>query len=297
MDTRSDQMNQGENVDDPEVIRARIEETRANMSETVDHIQERLSPDHLKQQVQETVRDATIGRVEQMADTATRKARNWRSNMVETIKQNPVPAALAGFGLAWLFMAGTGDEEDVSTYYTTRGYSRSPGTYRYAGGEQYREADRLHEAQRKVGDTARHLQEEASQVTQQARDQAEQVAHQAQQQVEEWRDEAEYQMQRAKSGFQQMLVENPLAVGAAAIAIGAAVGLAIPNTEQENELMGQTRDRLVDQAQSTAQETMQKVRSVAEKATTAAEEEAMREAERQDLPKPSGRPLREDTQL
>ena len=297
MDTRSNQMNQGENVDDPEVIRARIEETRANMSETVDHIQERLSPDHLKQQVQETVRDATIGRVEQMADTATRKARNWRSNMVETIKHNPVPAALAGFGLAWLFMAGTGDDEDVNRYYTTPGYARSPGTYRYGGQEQYRESDRLHEAQRKAGDTVRHLQDEASQVTQQARDQAEQVAHQAQQHVEEWRDEAEYQIQRAKSGFEQMLVENPLAVGAAAIAIGAAVGLAIPNTAQENELMGETRDRLVDQAQSTAQETMDKVRTVAEKATTAAEEEALREAERQDLPKPSGTPLREETQF
>ena len=297
MDTRASQMSHSENVDDPEVIRNRIEETRANMSETVDHIQERLSPDHLKQQVQESVREATIGRVEQMADTATRKARNWRSNMVETVKQNPVPAALAGFGLAWLFMSGSGDEADVNRYYTTRGYSRSPGTYRYGGQEQYRESDRLHEAQRKVGDTARHLQEEAGQVTQQAREQAEQVAHQAQQQVEELRDEAQYQMQRAKSGFQQMLTENPLAVGAAAIAIGAAVGLALPTTEQENELMGETRDRLVDQAQSTAQETMQKVRSVAEKATTAAEEEAMREAERQDLPKPSGKPLREDTQL
>lgn len=292
MDTRANQMSLSQSTDDPELIRARIEQTRANMSETVDQIQEKLSPDHIKQQVQESVREATIGRVEQMADTATRKARNWRHNVVETVKQNPVPAALAGFGLAWLFMAGSGDEDERDRYGYTTGY-RSPETYRYSTRQPYQESGRLSEAQSRVSETARNIQEEAGEAAQEVRDRAEQFAHQAQQQAEEWREEAQYQVQRAKSGFEQMLTENPLAVGAAALAIGAALGMAFPTTEQENELMGETRDRLVERAQTTAQETMEKVKHVAEEATTAAQEEAKREAERQDLGKPAGQPFRE----
>lgn len=293
MDTRTDPMNLSE-TDDPDVIRARIEETRANMSETVDHIQDKLSPEHIKQQVQESVREATIGRVEQMANTATHKARNWRHNMVETVKQNPVPAALAGFGLAWLFMAGSNDEDERAGYaYTTRD-SRSPGTYSYAAQPPYQEeTGPLREAKGRVTETARHLQEEASEAAHEVRDQAGQLVHQAQQQAEEWREEAQYQVRRARSGFEQMLTENPLAVAAAAVALGAAVGMAVPGTQQENELMGETRDRLVERAQTTAQETMEKVKHVAEEATTAAKEEAKREAERQDLGKPSGQPFRE----
>src|SRR5205085_5658969 len=56
-------------------IRENIEQTRAQMSETIDELQERLSPSNLKEQVKEqvieqyeqvkeTVREATIGKVE-----------------------------------------------------------------------------------------------------------------------------------------------------------------------------------------------------------------------------------------
>ncbi|HZA36418.1 MAG TPA: hypothetical protein VE505_15885, partial [Vicinamibacterales bacterium] len=46
--------------------------------------------------------------------------------------------------------------------------------------------------------------------------------------------------------------ENPLAVGAVAMAVGAAVGLALPETRREQELMGDARDRMVDNAKSMA---------------------------------------------
>ena len=45
---------------------------------------------------------------------------------------------------------------------------------------------------------------------------------------------------------------NPLAVGAVAMAVGAAVGLALPETRREQELMGDARDRVVDNAKSMA---------------------------------------------
>lgn len=294
MATRADQMRRSQNVNDPAVIEARIEETRAEMTHTIDQIEEKLSPQRIKQQVQETVREETIGRVEKMADTATQKAKSLRSDIVETIKQNPVPAALAGFGLAWLFMAGNKDSQTERYYrYDARVYPYPQEGQRPQGVSE-RVSDRVSEVERKASETAHRVRDEARHTAQEVRDRAEQLTHEAQQQTEELRQEAEYQVRRARHGFQQMLEENPLAVGAAAVAIGAAIGMAIPSTRQEDELMGETRDRLVDRAETTAQQTMEKVKTVAEKATTAAEEEAKREAERQDLPKPGGQPLREN---
>src|SRR5688572_1026054 len=49
-----------------EQIRAEIEDTRAEMSQTINEIQERLSPENLMQQAKETVREATIGKAEKV---------------------------------------------------------------------------------------------------------------------------------------------------------------------------------------------------------------------------------------
>ena len=61
--------------------------------------------------------------------------------------------------------------------------------------------------------------------------------------------------------------ESPLALGAVAVALGTAIGLAVPATRRENEWMGETRDKLVDRAQSVAQDTMNQVQDVARKVT------------------------------
>ena len=62
------------------------------MSETVDAIQERLSPQNLKEQAKDRVKEATVGR-----------ARDARSGIVDTVRANPLPAALTGLG--WLLMS------------------------------------------------------------------------------------------------------------------------------------------------------------------------------------------------
>ncbi len=76
-----------------------------------------------------------------------------------------------------------------------------------------------------------------------------------------------------------MLRENPLTVGTLAVGVGAAIGLAIPETGKEHEVMGEARDTVVDKAQEKVQETQQKVQKVAEQAQSAAQQEA----ENQDL--------------
>jgi len=80
-----------------------------------------------------------------------------------------------------------------------------------------------------------------------------------------------------------MLHENPLAVGAASLALGAAIGLAIPETQRENQLLGEARDSVMDKTMGTAQDTMQKVGTIARKAEGAAEDAIKDEAHTQGL--------------
>ena len=75
------------------------------MSQTINELQERLSPQHLAQQARDSVREATVGRVQQLVgsagDTATqvaRRAQEAAGPMVEQMRERPVPIALAGAG-------------------------------------------------------------------------------------------------------------------------------------------------------------------------------------------------------
>ena len=72
-----------------------------------------------------------------------------------------------------------------------------------------------------------------------------------------------------QGGLSNAIQDNPLAVGATALAVGAAVGLIIPTSEKENELFGEARDQLVENAKTyateLASETIQSVQQGLEK--------------------------------
>ena len=68
-------------------IRAAIEQTRAEMSETVNAIQAQLSPEHLKDQAKERAREATVGRVQQVASRARETATRVREAAAGTAEE------------------------------------------------------------------------------------------------------------------------------------------------------------------------------------------------------------------
>ena len=264
-------------VDDVEATRVEIERTRADMSETVDAIQERLSPQNLKEQAKDKVKEATVGR-----------AREARSGVVETVRANPLPAALTGIGLGWLLMSARQQgsaqsryRDDAYRYRTpTLEYAREVDEYPVAPKYLPRDgADRsdsastgetIGRARDKVGETATHAQDKAGDLAGRAQDKAGDLGSRTKDRASRLGSQARQQASRASGGFQRMLNENPLTVGALGVGVGAAIGLAIPETSKEHEVMGEARDTVVEKAQEKAQEMQQSVQRVAEEAQGAA---------------------------
>lgn len=277
-----------ETSDNPNQIRGDIEGTRAQMGQTIDRIQERLSPQRLASEAKDTVREATIGKAEQVVSQATGTAKSAGRGFMAAIRENPIPAALAGIGLGWLFFKSREnmpDNQPSQPRYD--GYRVSGGGY---GGPAYRvpvdqgdQASATDRVRDKASQVTGQATDKASQMTSQVTDQAQQMASQAQDKAGQLAEQAQYQAQRARGWLERTWDENPLAMTGLALAAGAVVGMAIPETEPENRLMGQARETVVEKAQGVAQDTMQKAQSVAQQAADAAKDATKDAAQQQGL--------------
>jgi Protein of unknown function (DUF3618) len=219
-----------------DAIRHDIEHTRAQMSDTIDEIQERLNPKRLIDEAKETVRDATVGKVTGMMNNASRSA----GSLVDRIKENPVSAAMIGAG-AWWLLTKLPDHGRSSSYARNYGnFSSEVGQSSYRGDSGW--SGRTGESGG-IGDMARSATETVGGYTSRGREQVSQMANET------------------ERAFNRWIRENPLAVGAAAVAVGAVIGAAIPETQRERELVGDARDRLVGAAKDLATQKVEQVTS------------------------------------
>ena len=203
---------------------------------------------------------ATVGRAQEAG-----------SGIMETIRANPVPAALTGIGLTWLFASARRTQSSArpTSYYRGRTYDG----YDYDYPPPYDDTTTT-SGPSSAGEALGRTRDRVGETASRAQDRAGQVAGEAQDRVSRLGDQARYQAQRASGGFQRVLRESPLTVGALAVGAGAAIGLAVPQTRQEHEVMGEARDTLVEKAQEKAGEAQEKVQRIAEEAQSAAKGEA-----------------------
>jgi ElaB/YqjD/DUF883 family membrane-anchored ribosome-binding protein len=221
-------------------IRTEIARTREDMSETIDEIQDRLSPRNLVSQAKESVKEQTVGRVKKAARNVGESAselvdqtRGAASEVPSTVRENPWPALLIGCGTAWLLF-------DSSRRY--RASTESDYAYDYEGSGTMNEYE---------SSAARSAYNYGS------------AGYEPHTGRTGYQPRAGAQLRRASWRFQELMQRNPLVVGAVAAAVGVAVGLALPETERENRLMGEARDSLVERAQDAAQGAVQKAKQVA----------------------------------
>ncbi len=332
-----------------EEIRGDIQETRRDMSSKLDQLQERLSPQALKDQATETVRDTLTDGADSIMEYVRGNRSEISTSLVDSIRRNPIPAALVGVGIGWLLIESlnsdsnnaSGDryrpysdefyEEYVNDYsnYDNDNYGdRDSGRVyrnagRYSGSLDYSEGDggqnqfaqAAGNVQDKAGNVAEQAKDAAGNLIDNVQDTAQNLANRAQNAVQDaagsvqdtaqgltnraqsrtqvagnraqYRaqqmgrnmsdqanqvgNEAQYQAMRAQYRAQEAgqqaysaLTDNPLAFGGVALAVGAAVGLLLPATQREDQLIGEYRDELVDRGQNVAQEAAQRAQKVAE---------------------------------
>lgn len=301
-------------VEDTAAAREEIEHTRADMTSTIEAIQDRLDPEVLSEQAKDTahdvtdyaireakeaareitehavtqareavrdmtgqaklaLRDATIGKAQHMARTATDSAGGLRQTVVETIKANPMPAALVGLGLGWMLLNRPSGSS--SQPYSSR------SEYPYAPAGQHtveRVAGQAGQMVEQVQGTADQVIEQvqgtADQVIEQVQSTADQVVGQVQETGGQVVDQVQEQAARAQTFLQRQLDENPMIVGAVAVAIGGVLAGTVRSTPREDQLLGQTRDRLMGNAKELTEQTMEKVGRVVDEAQQAAKQEA-----------------------
>jgi hypothetical protein len=216
------------------------------------------------------VREATIGRVENLATQAGDVMNDTRDTLVETIRQNPIPAALAGIGLAWLLMNRSSSHRRQRDGWGSPDGGRAPGhdgdgrtrAARDEGGMSHAAGQVAHRAGEVVHQVGAAIGTAGSAVSGAARtaahsvegalgqgvDAAGHLAHQAHDLAGSVAHSASDQAWRAEHGVEAALRSHPLAMGAVAVAVGAAVGYALPRTHKEDELMGGIRDHLLHSA-------------------------------------------------
>jgi len=208
--------------DSPEVIRADIETTRVEMGGTLNELGDRLDPGRLMSQAKENVKDATIGRVEETA-------RGMSEMVMETVRRNPLPAALAGIGLLMLWRN------------RSEAGQSSGGT---------RLTDKVGEAASSVGE---NVSSAAGNVGQTVGDAASEVAYRGREAVG-----------TVGSQLDQFMQAGPLAVAAVAAGAGALVGALVPSTQVEREKLAEPAQKVAGSVRDNVSTAMDKVEEQAD---------------------------------
>ncbi len=300
--------NTGDAPEENEHLKAQIEETRSQMGETIDAIQEKLSIQNISEQVREqvseqinyaletakeTVYGATIGNLGKAGKFMQNVGKELsKTEAVKIARKNPFPLVLIGLGVGLLAYESFGGKKRR----TSR--RREGASEEYRGGRISSSLAPLKSASGKVGNAASSAYESVSGATSNALHTVSDTASSAYGSVANAASNAyssvndfagtayekvgDYSAQ-AREQYDYYIEENPLAVGAVALAFGAAVGLAIPSTRYEGEMMGEYREQLLDKAQTVAGDLVERVKTVANETVQTAQETVKAEVKAQGL--------------
>ncbi len=240
----------------PQEIEADLDRTRAQMSDTLEALQRKLSPNEMF--------DQALGYFRASGGS------EFSENFKQSIVQNPVPVGLVGVGLAWLMLTGgRGIPMRLRT---------SDETFRdKAGGVVSTARGRTQAMASGVKGVAGSARAGASHVASSSRERMHQLSHGVSSGASHLSAVSRQSATRAKQGLDYMLHEQPLVLGAVGAVVGAALAATLPHSRREDELMGETRDAFVESARATSKAQAEKARQIAKSARDAALEQANQE--------------------
>ena len=235
---------------DPATLEREIDQTRANMDQTLGALERKFSPGQLLDQAMEFARE---------------NGGEFANNLGRSVKENPVPALLTAVGIAWMVASSNRPKPDA---YDDR-YARDDSNAVDFDDTGYE--DDAGDQTEGLTDKAQRLKASAEGTLSEAGQRVKSAAERARQKLTGTKDtvsaglrrtsgSAQVQTQRVREGFNSLLSEQPLLLGALGIAVGAAIGAALPPTEQEDRLFGSARDKALSEVKQRGNETYKQVR-------------------------------------
>jgi hypothetical protein len=274
----------------PDEIENDIERTRARVSSTIDAIQDKLTPGQMMDQV--------------YAYARTSLPADFGANLGNTIRDNPVPVALIGVGVAWLMMQGPQSDGRARMRHRLAEYGADINgpAYRRDSDDSDSEDSTVGRVIRKAGAKAHDLKDQAREVAHNLTDKASEfgqrlsegassMAGHARETMSSTREgmagsvgdvgaraselgkRSEERYYRTKDKINRKLDDQPLLLGALGVAIGTLLGAALPITRREDRFMGSTRDSLMEGAMEVARQKAGHVKESVQRAARAAQEE------------------------
>jgi hypothetical protein len=236
-------------------IEADIEHTRADINDTLHRLQDKISPGQLMDQALDYVRGGQVGKA----------GGEFASNLASVVRGNPVPLALIGIGIAWLAVssavgmskdagAGNGHRPATGPRVGDKGYGAPTDGVRDDAAD-HRETGHdgpglLQSAQAGISQAADGVRDKLGQIGDSVHDTMGGLTAQAGDAFRSASGAVGRQADRVQHGVQSIMRDQPLVIAGVGLAVGAALGAALPGTEVENRLVGEARDGVVDEAKA-----------------------------------------------
>ena len=267
-------------------IRGEIERTRVEMSETIGEIQDRLRPDYLLQQAKDGVREAATGKVKNIMNSASeraydaaQRARGYGNHLAWYAREHPIRIAITAGVVAWWMLRGRSSSSEQwygasDTSWDSDEYpSMEPSLRDRVSGAASSAKQAVGEyastAKQAVGEYASTARETVGEYASSARETVNEYAQSAASSARKASGQVRSAASSASTTVDDFVRDNPLAAGAIALAVGAAIGLAVRATEYEDRAMGATRDGALARAKHVANNLKQ---NVTDKVATYAED-------------------------
>lgn len=240
-----------------------VRRARADLGETVDALKEKLSMSELLTEVQTYLGDS--GGMSNMMNNLSRQAQS-----------NPMALAMIGAGFAWLMMSsngrssGSARSHDYSPYTTNSMGAKFRDATTSAREASSDAAGRVSSAMSGAGSAVASAAESVSGGVASAASASSRTIGDAGNAVAEM----PYEIQRVG---EDMVERHPLVVGAAAIALGAAIGAALPRTDLEDRQLGDASEKMKDAVTAQGEKVMRSAEDIASKVSDVAAQEADRQ--------------------
>lgn len=248
-------------------VEREVEASRTDLNRTVEALKDKMTPGQLFDEAAQAMGGA---------------GQQVLSKLVDQIKENPMPLAVMGLGLAWLMSTSGKKQGD-------RDYDRYSSGGRYRGYDEHRSftqsddgngiRDRLHDMGEKASGAVSDAKDRLTDLGASAKERGRQAVHGMGDAVGNAADRAYAYGDQAKRTVSNIFESEPLIIGAVGLVVGAAIGASLPSTSVEDRAVGPLRDKVLDKGKELAHDGVQQASEVAQAVYSTAKDEIQKSGE------------------